>query len=169
MLLTELLRGWTNRSGTELDHSKTMLETDLMGSPLCHQWTEHSMLRFVPLPDAGQWGYWCQAGIESCNHPSSWKPGALPPATLISRTSAPPQAYFSTCLISELNPKMCACEGKSLGSRPWPQLQRELGRRFSWSLPWDKHEKTAQSGWQPEDLTGVAADALMLVVEVFVF
>lgn len=37
LLLIELLRGGTNKSGTELDHSKIMVETDLMGSILCHQ------------------------------------------------------------------------------------------------------------------------------------
>lgn len=73
------------------------------------------MLQSVPLPEVGLWGNQCHSGIQPGNHRSSWKPGALPPATLISRTSAPHQACFPTWLISELNPNMCVSKRKSLG------------------------------------------------------
>lgn len=96
-------------------------------------------------------------------HHSSWKPGALGPATH-QQNQCPPPSLFPHMARFWIELYHVSIWLESLGPGPWHQLQRELGKRIFLISTLGKTCKVFKGDWLPEDLTGVVSHALMLVV-----
>lgn len=99
-------------------------------------------------------------------HHSSWKPEALPPATH-QQNQCPPPSLFPHMARFWIELYHVSIWLESIGPGPWPQLQRELGKRIFLISTLGKTCKVFKGDWLPEDLTGVVSHALMLVVGVY--